>query len=296
MIYQSNRYDIRGNFINFIIAVLNELIKRIGNKNLTIKIPKSGKEGIPLKNGHMHNNAEIFVQLEGTTNFKFYNEVITLMPDELCIVPTILAHSEKGETIKGKFTNLVIMIEKKTLSFHIGKLNRDNMPYIYHIEGSAVPEDWNFFDYVMDICKYTWRDYQESIEASHSLLKSLLHIMLVFVKENAPFHFSPNEKIEKCKRIIFCNIHDYKLSVKFIAHQLNLSPDYLSNYYKKKTGESLIDYINRRRLEKAVYFLENSTMNVSEISYECGYRNPGYFTRLFKRKFDKTPKEYRNEL
>jgi transcriptional regulator GlxA family with amidase domain len=50
------------------------------------------------------------------------------------------------------------------------------------------------------------------------------------------------------------------------------------------------------RLTKALSYVKTTDMNFTEIAYTVGFRDPGYFTKCFRLKYGKTPKEYRNDL
>ncbi|MNO80324.1 HTH-type transcriptional regulator YesS [compost metagenome] len=83
------------------------------------------------------------------------------------------------------------------------------------------------------------------------------------------------------------------ISVRMIADKVFLHPVYLSKIYKSETGESLSDYMIRKRMERALYLLKNSNMKIYEITSELGYQNPQYFSKMFKKHYGVTPHEYR---
>jgi AraC-like DNA-binding protein len=84
-----------------------------------------------------------------------------------------------------------------------------------------------------------------------------------------------------------------ELNVKSIAAQLNCSPDYLSHLFHSETGEKLIQYIQRIRIDGAKMALETTQLYVSEIAFSSGFRDPAYFTRVFRKITGESPHEYR---
>lgn len=70
---------------------------------------------------------------------------------------------------------------------------------------------------------------------------------------------------------------------------------YLSTVYKNLTGQSLIDYINQVRINRAKQLLAQSEMRVRQIALTCGFESQQYFHRLFKKKTGLTPNEYREQ-
>lgn len=82
--------------------------------------------------------------------------------------------------------------------------------------------------------------------------------------------------------------------VKYFASRLNLSPNYLSDLLHKYTGKTTQEYIHLRLLDKAKQMLWGTEKSISEIAYDLGFGHTSHFTKLFKAKTGRTPKEFRN--
>ena len=85
------------------------------------------------------------------------------------------------------------------------------------------------------------------------------------------------------------------LSLKAHAAHLNVNASYLSNLFKKETGVTLTEYVNRARIDHAIFLLNTTDMQIQSIAQSCGVPDVNYFTKLFKRTIGKTPKEYRQD-
>ena len=83
------------------------------------------------------------------------------------------------------------------------------------------------------------------------------------------------------------------LSLKSICAQLNVNPSYFSTLFRKEYGCTLTEYVNRQRIDRALLYLKNSNRMVQDIAAECGFSDPNYFIRLFKRQTGMTPNQYR---
>lgn len=83
-------------------------------------------------------------------------------------------------------------------------------------------------------------------------------------------------------------------TVKYLADHVHLSASYLSDLLKKETGMNAQDQIHYYLIEQAKNTLLNSDNSVSEIAHSLGFDYPQYFSKLFKQKTGKSPKEYRN--
>lgn len=84
------------------------------------------------------------------------------------------------------------------------------------------------------------------------------------------------------------------LSLSFLASKIFVHPVYLSNLFKRQVGLSLIEYINRYRIEQAKKLLEDPLNKIFWISEQVGFMNQRYFSQVFKRITGQTPVEYRS--
>ena len=83
------------------------------------------------------------------------------------------------------------------------------------------------------------------------------------------------------------------LSLRAHAQRIGVNASYLSALFKKETGETLTDYVSRRRVEYAIFLLNTTAMQIQTIAQHCGMPDVNYFTRTFKRHTGKTPSQYR---
>ena len=104
---------------------------------------------------------------------------------------------------------------------------------------------------------------------------------------------SADEKfMEKCRQIMENHISDPDYSVERFASELNISRVQLHRKLKALTGLSATQFLNLCRLKKAATLLESGFGNISEVAYECGFSNPSYFAKSFKKMFNISPKQY----
>jgi AraC family transcriptional regulator, transcriptional activator of pobA len=85
-------------------------------------------------------------------------------------------------------------------------------------------------------------------------------------------------------------------TVQYVAGQLNVSPNYLSELLKVQTGRSTRDHIHEKLMEKAKEKLSTTDLSVSEIAYELGFEHPQSFSKLFKMKTNLSPLEFRQSF
>ena len=72
-----------------------------------------------------------------------------------------------------------------------------------------------------------------------------------------------------------------------------MNASYLSTLFKRETGMTLTDYVNRKRIEHAIYLLKTTTLPISVVGQRCGIQDDNYFTKIFKKYTTVTPKQFR---
>lgn len=83
------------------------------------------------------------------------------------------------------------------------------------------------------------------------------------------------------------------ITVKKIAEQVHMNPTYFCQYFKLQTGETVLEYVTRARLEQARRLLADPAAKLRDVSRAVGYQDVRYFSRLFRQHFGQLPSEYR---
>lgn len=84
-----------------------------------------------------------------------------------------------------------------------------------------------------------------------------------------------------------------EISLNTIAAEVGMSPSYFSSIFSKEMGKTFVEYLIEIRMDRAKELLMCSSMKTSEIGYEVGYKDPHYFSYIFKKTQNCTPKEFR---
>ena len=133
----------------------------------------------------------------------------------------------------------------------------------------------------------------ERLNNREDLEKFEINMVYTFVqtlkKEQLPKH-SP--LVQKTISYVHKHILD-DLSLEKIASELFINPSYLSSIFKKETGTTLVEYINRKKIEESKYFLSHSELPISNIASLFHFCNQSYYTSLFKRFTGTTPARFR---
>lgn len=105
-----------------------------------------------------------------------------------------------------------------------------------------------------------------------------------------------DDVVEQVKNIIQTNYAEEDLSLNLLASYVNFSPNHLSMIFSQQTGQTLIKYLTDYRMNQAKELLRCTNKRSSEISLSVGYRDPHYFSYLFKKTQGITPTQYRSGM
>ena len=119
-----------------------------------------------------------------------------------------------------------------------------------------------------------------SVNSSLELQKEMIRKYCILVKEHSLKQYS-----QLVGRVITLIAYDLSadLSLKAIASTLNVNASYLSAAFKKECGETLTDYVCRKRMDSAAYILSHTGKQVQTVAEECGIWDVNYFIKLFKK-------------
>ena len=129
-----------------------------------------------------------------------------------------------------------------------------------------------------------------SIDESLNLQKEMIRKYCLLVKEHSLKNYS--RLIGQVITLISCDL-TADLSLSRIASVMEINASYLSSAFKKECGETLTEYVNRKRMEMAALILSRSDKQIQTVAEECGILDVNYFIKLFKKQYGMTPTQYR---
>ena len=103
-----------------------------------------------------------------------------------------------------------------------------------------------------------------------------------------------NALVANIKVFITQNFGNPELGLRMIAQELYMNGSYISRVFKQETGESLTEYITRKRIEKSMQLMDETSMKAYEIAEQVGIKDAHYFGICFKKYVGVTVKEYKN--
>lgn len=128
------------------------------------------------------------------------------------------------------------------------------------------------------------------------LQRTLSRILLEICDSVKRGQSSRNQQLlDRIDAYIERHCYDNSFSLVSLADHLNLTPTYLSSFFKEKLGENMVDRITKLRMTRAKELLRDTNRNVAEIAVQVGYSSSGTFIRGFKKLEGITPTQYRQE-
>ena len=170
------------------------------------------------------------------------------------------------------------------------------------VDGTIITEDhgiyssggansyWNLLLYLVE--KYTDRDT--------AILASKYFAIDIDRESQAAFMMFRGQRehadaeILKAQQYIEANYHD-KITVDVLADKFAISRRSFERRFKKATGNSVVEYMQRVKIEAAKRSFELSRKNINEVMFDVGYTDTKAFRTIFKRITGLTPVEYRNK-
>lgn len=222
---------------------------------------------------HKHQHWEVVYCTAGQGTFRFESQPpITYSVGDAVVIPPQMAHANYGE---GGFSNIYIMLESPSFPYQDAFRVSD-------MEGSLA----NAFAQV--------RLYHMSDRKRHELvltsLGDLIASYIVVFRSNV--ELSP--PVAQIQASIMENFErsDYELDA--VLHAMPFHYDYLRKLFKKEVGLSPLEYLTNIRMKKAERLLTQwaAGYTIAEIAEMCGYDNALYFSRVFKKHFQCSPKKF----
>ncbi|MFD5020923.1 response regulator [Paenibacillus sp. NPDC058367] len=143
--------------------------------------------------------------------------------------------------------------------------------------------------------------YHESLQACQQLKKDSTRPVIYYSDVSmcsASPQLTEQLQVKATRRVISMMIEamnsrlQENLSLKMIADELYMNPTYLGRLFKDDVGECFSSFLTKLRIQKAIELLNNVTLKVYEVSELVGFKDPAYFSLIFKKYMGMTPQEF----
>ncbi|MBD0381360.1 helix-turn-helix domain-containing protein [Paenibacillus sedimenti] len=135
-------------------------------------------------------------------------------------------------------------------------------------------------------------DSRERGEYWHELCSSALREILFMMAQQTSRKV--DARIEEILHILSVQMRQ-PIRIDELAKTVGLSPSRLSHLFKASTGHSIVDTLNRMRIQQAALLLEHTDRSASEVCYDVGFQNYNHFTNQFRKWFGVNPSTFMKE-
>ena len=153
---------------------------------------------------------------------------------------------------------------------------------VYHLLEKLVSEEQSFYA----VINFLTILYELSIEEDYKVLASSSFAKITDIH-------SESRRIQKVQNYIN-ERYQQDIRLNLLAELVGMAPSAFSRFFKLRTGKTLSDYITDIRIGYAARMLVDTQRSIAEICYDCGFNNLSNFNRIFKKKKNCSPKEFRD--
>lgn len=279
--------ELRREFQTLLLA----LVQRPGRQSLKLKVP-SAQTSAPQDGMSYHFKPEIHFQLEGESEFILPGSRLLLLGGETAILPALVPHrmAETARDAAGR--RMVVGFYSSAVSMRYAHAGHGSEAIGFY-QTSRLRQMVELTDLLVG---FHQGNRPHSAPTQHALEAALLWMLIDLLDDEVPETGTDSNRIFQVKWLVHSHLSNPELSVTFLAEQMRVSAGYLSHLFGGGADGSLIQYIHQQRVARAIEALGSNKLSVSEIAWACGFTDPGYFSRIFRKQTGLTPQAYRKKL
>ncbi|MGQ4669064.1 helix-turn-helix domain-containing protein [Metabacillus halosaccharovorans] len=261
----------------------------IDSKLVTISV-MNGKNVLD----HAHNDIELIYMIEGNLEVKIKNNLFTLNKSDFVIVNSNELHSFHSEE-----NNLFVIIHFNYFQIR-SILQQENLYFQCNSLENTVSSNQQMKDVIEEVLLVYLKESDISLAGFwEKVLKLISFIQLNYLRDRKHQEIKPllseemaNERLMEILEYVENNFRE-ALTLEEVARTQYITVPYLSKFFKKQTGKTFSQYLNKVRLAHAVNELINTKKPITRIALDNGFPNLVAFNRVFNDKFKVKPVDYR---
>lgn len=241
---------------------------------------------------HWHDEVELFYVYEGISHIHVSQTNYCLEPGDLLIIGSKAIHAIYDEQNNSK-----IMLQFHPSLFDDALKDPDISKFIYgfyHRTEKYNLEARSLITLLESLTAFDYRD--QSLLLTQSKIMELTHYLYKTYKDEiSPTHIQNNPVIQQVEQFV-ANFYDGSITLDMVAGEVNLSKYYFTKYFKEHKGITFGQYLREYRIKKALNYLIETNLPVTDIAFTCGFESIKTFNRVFKYYTGLSPSQYRSIL
>ena len=223
---------------------------------------------------HAHNSWEFIYCTGGSGRLSFDGGVISYQTGDVVLVPPLVYHQNESES---GFTNIHLNLRDPALNLR--------RPTLIHDDGNH---------FILDAFTAAFYYFGSNPGRQTLLLSAYANLIVNLISNslNTPLR---NPIVEEVTKSIILSYPDENFELDQYLRTLPFNYDYLRKLFKHEVGVTPHQFLADTRLQAAAERLSVSDgrqVNISEIAHLCGFREPLYFSKIFRKKYGMSPSQY----
>lgn len=246
---------------------------------------------------HCHENMEICLMKEGECDIIINGEAITVHKGELMVIFSHMIHSFHVKSDQAAVF-LQIHFSPESLIAADPKVN-ENIKFLHYMTDAHSAYTFHTFtEQLLSCVERICEEMNNETGVHHVSLANIYIYEMLFllsreIEQSVREVFSINNPIA-IRAIHFINQNmDNNIALDDVAQHCNVTTRYLSKIFKKYVNTSVNDYICIAKVDKAMNYISNTELSITEISSRLGFSSAQYFSTVFKKYSGVTPKEFK---
>ena len=239
-------------------------------------------------NSHFHEFYELYYLVSGERFHMIEGEIYHIKAHSFILFPPHTMHHSYGEK-DVPFKRIVFYFKPETIIYQKAKALLTEKVRVFSSKGTNTTPIYSILKSIHKEleCKHIF-SWEFATTSLNQLILTLLRM-----------HFPTIQKTQKtiCSLAV-SYIHEHyfeEITSSMLSELLYISPYYLCHEFKKGTGKTVIQYLNSTRILHAQRLLQETNLNITQISKEVGFSNLTHFNRIFKSITGVSPREKRKE-
>ena len=227
---------------------------------------------------HAHNSWEFIYCTSGTGHLSYDSGVIPYQAGDIVVIPPLVYHQNESES---GFTNIHLNIRDAALNLKVPTLIRDDVNH-----------------FILDAFTAAFYHFGVNPGRQTMLLSAYANLIVGLVLDSlsAPLR---NPIVDEIMNRIVLSYPDENFELDQYLRSLHFNYDYLRKLFKREVGVTPHQFLVDTRLQAAAERLaapDGQGINISEVAHLCGFREPLYFSKIFRKKYGQSPSQFQIRL
>ncbi len=236
---------------------------------------------------HSHEHFEIYVLVKGKCCYSIDETIYSVLPGDIVLIPACHTHKIRYDT--PTHSRRLLYISNTSLPPYTEELI-EKTGYIFR--NAKVVDEINL------LMEKINEEYLHPNYYSSCMVAGYLQIMWGLLLRNHNYytneHVYSNTYIPFVLKYIHAN-YSSDITLGQVAEQCSITPEYLSRIFKSEMGMTFNHYLTSVRMKEAEILLMQTNISVAEIAFTIGYNDSNYFTNKFKKIYNISPTQFRNQ-